>query len=347
MKIPLKVGVRGRFRLDAIDPDGNVRELAPWQDNLVTDIGLNALAGWVTGSPGQTGDPDFNYNSSSLTQYCFVGSGSTPPTFGDTAPGAFVARAPRGNTITKSSSTSAPWYTGGIAVYQFAVGAAAGNLSEVGLDNGQTGSSQGYKYWMFSRALIKNAAGDPITVTVLPTEILQVSYETRTYLDTDSIKEFKVMDGTTEITVRMRPHNLPNPATTAHFVNPDSSGYHTRFTDYAWGVAFISGSPRAPTDLPAVSNTNPTGWYGGTTVSQTTGQTFGPIKRAWGTWSRGWFQTLGVNTSPAALTNVNAFMTYSSANGFFFNGTFSPGLNKSADETLRFEWEVTWGRYVP
>ncbi|UYA98878.1 hypothetical protein IVIADoCa7_52 [Xanthomonas phage vB_Xar_IVIA-DoCa7] len=347
MKIPLKVGVRGRFRLDVIDPDGNVRELAPWQDNLITDIGLNVLAGWVTGSPGQPGDPDFNYNSQSCTQYCFVGSGSTPPTVGDTQPGAFIARATRGDSIVKASSTTAPWYTGGIAVYQFAVGAAAGNLSEVGLDNGNTTTSQGYKYWMFSRALIKNAAGDPITVTVLPTEILQVSYETRTYLDTDALKEFKVMDGTTEITVRMRPHGLPDSSTTARFVNPDSSGYHTRFTDYAWGVAMVRNSPRAATDLAPVNNSNPTGWYGGTLISQTVGQTFGPIERAWGTWSRGWYQQLGVNTDPAALTGINAFFTYGGAHGLYFNGTFSPGLNKSADETLRFEWEVTWGRYVP
>lgn len=347
MKIPMHFGARGLFRMDAINVDtGEVRELAPWQDNLITDVGLNTFGGWKT-SGGVAGDPDYNASSNSPTSFCWVGSGSTPPAFTDVLPAAFVARTQnKPNATERAVATAAPWYLGGRNVFQFAVGAAAGNLTEVGLDNGASTTSN-TKYWMFSRALIKNAQGNPITVTVLPNEILQVTYETRTYIDTVAMKEFKVMDGATEVTVRMVPHDLPKAGSTAYWVNPLNTGRFIGFSSYAWGVSTVVNSPRAPTDLPPLNTPNANTWYGGTQVSPTTGQTFGPVDYPWGTHKKGWKQTLGVNVTPAAFTNLNAFYNLSTDHGFVFNGTFSPGLAKTADETLTLEWEITWGRYTP
>lgn len=154
--IQLKVGICGRFKIEAVRPDGTKRLLAPWQDNLLTDSGMDSIGSGAL----------------SILE-CHVGSGSAVPTFADTAlqTEVGVTSAIVGGSTTATSSS--PYYTAEVRTFRFPTGVAAGNLSEFGM-----GATSGP---LISRALIKDSFGNPTTITVLSSEQLDVTYEFRRY----------------------------------------------------------------------------------------------------------------------------------------------------------------------
>lgn len=151
-------GLCGRFKLEAERPDGQRRLLADWFPNLITNAGLNrigASSGWLA--------------------TCAVGTGSTVPDFTDTTLVSQVASTTSVQTSSRSAQSDQPYYGSITKTYRFAQGAAAGNLTEVGI--GWSGSPLN----LFSRALILDDEGNPTTITVLEDEFLDVSYEFRVY----------------------------------------------------------------------------------------------------------------------------------------------------------------------
>lgn len=155
----IDLGLKGRFKLIAVKPDGRERVLADWFDNLILDAGLNRA-----GTGG-------------IIDRLSVGSGNTAPAVGQTTLVSHVA--------TTSVLTVAPTdgydsvgnaYVFRRVRYRFAAGTATGNLAEVGA---------GWPTGLFSRALIKDGNGDPTTVTVLADESLDVLYELRLYVPAD------------------------------------------------------------------------------------------------------------------------------------------------------------------
>lgn len=155
---------RGRFKIEAVNvTDGRRRVLADWFPNLITTNGANLLG-----------------NSSPLTTCC-VGSGNTAPALTDTALQSLVASTtalgPAGST---SGAAGSPPYFGSRTIqYNFPVGTATGNLSEVGV--GLTATN------LFSRALILDGGGSPTTITVLSTEALYVTYQLNQYAPTADV----------------------------------------------------------------------------------------------------------------------------------------------------------------
>lgn len=148
-----RFGVRGRYKLEAVNVgDGRRRFLADFP-NLITDVGLERIA--VASSP--------NY-----LQNCYVGSGNTAPAFGDTALVALVASTATLQASTLTMQPSSPYFSTRANTYRFAQGAAAGNLAEIGIGNTSTN--------LFSRALILDGVGAPTTITVLSTEFLDCTY---------------------------------------------------------------------------------------------------------------------------------------------------------------------------
>ena len=155
----------GFYKLAAVNAKtGKTRVLADWFPNLITDIGLDYLA-----------------THSDFIRYCYVGSGSTTPTFSDTGLANHVATFDSTQYITvndkvQSVNSTSPYYRYFRGTYRFGIGVAAGNLSEVGVGWGanHVGST-------FSRALILDAYGNPTTITVLSDEYLDVTYEYRLY----------------------------------------------------------------------------------------------------------------------------------------------------------------------
>ena len=158
--INLKSEAEGFYtlRLGTIDADGNevdCYEPVPTFPNLITNGGLERM-----------GDND------DWLSRTYVGSGSAAPDFDDSAMNNFVAVTTSNQETNSGAQSSDPYFTWRRITRRFSAGAAAGNLSEVGM---------GWATALFSRALIVDAGGNPTTITVGADQFLDVTYEFRFY----------------------------------------------------------------------------------------------------------------------------------------------------------------------
>lgn len=160
MSINLKGGVAGRYLIEAVCADGARRTVADWFDNLITDAGLNLLG------------------TSGAFDRCHVGSGTTTPAPTDTAMVTPVATALTIETELHGVQSSVPYFGWHRTTWRFNPGEADGALSELGV-----GTATG----LFSRALIKDGAGSPVAITILPEEYLDITYECRLYPPLDDV----------------------------------------------------------------------------------------------------------------------------------------------------------------
>lgn len=164
MGLEIRSKVAGYYKLEAIKIGENGEEIsrrivADWFPNLITNQGLNLMGTSIT-----------------YLNNCLVGSGSNTPTFTDTALQTFVAGTATLQTAEALSVLgSSPYYGSCTKTFQFAEGAAAGNITEVAVGTSITNAN------IFSRALILDGLGSPTTITILSDEILLVSYEFRFY----------------------------------------------------------------------------------------------------------------------------------------------------------------------
>ena len=85
-------------------------------------------------------------------------------------------------------SKRSPYYRWAKVTWRFGQGVAAGNISEVGLGWGNSN--------LWNRALIKDANGNPTTITVLSDEYLDVVSEIRDYPTLSSSGSFNLLDKT-------------------------------------------------------------------------------------------------------------------------------------------------------
>ena len=125
--------VAGYYKFEAFreDADGNEipgsrRVAADWFPNLITDVGLEAMG---------------TVSVSTLTSWCRVGSGTTAPAFTDTGLVAQVAATNAEQASSYGAQAAAPYYGFYTITRRFAAGAAAGNLSEVGMADASTGGT--------------------------------------------------------------------------------------------------------------------------------------------------------------------------------------------------------------
>lgn len=136
-----------------------------WSKNVVTDLGVRMLLGGASVS-----------SSASFSVSCSCGSGNSTPSTSDTQIQSFIAGVT--NAISYSTTrnyTVAPYYVRHSWTWRFPPGAAAGNVAELCVVNSAStpvASSQA-----FSRALVRDEAGNPSTITVLADEYLEVTYE--------------------------------------------------------------------------------------------------------------------------------------------------------------------------
>lgn len=146
----------GRYRLTVRNTAGQVTRDTGWFDNLITDRGLDLL-----GEPGHL--------TGSTLGACCVGSSNSTPAVSDTALGQQIAikNTDAVNFFIVPAERYVYWRT----YVVFDRGAAAGNISEVGV--GKDAAN------LFSRALIRDQEGNPTTITVLADEYLTVYYYLR------------------------------------------------------------------------------------------------------------------------------------------------------------------------
>lgn len=157
-------GMSGRFILEKLKVNAHGVPIEASRirvaefDNLILNAGLDRI--------GANGD---------WLAAVQVGSGTTAPAVTDTGLQLFIAGTTTLQADTVSAQPSPPYYTTRSVTRRFAAGAAAGNISEVGIGWAATGST------LFSRALVVDGGGVPTTITVLSDEVLDVTYQLRNY----------------------------------------------------------------------------------------------------------------------------------------------------------------------
>jgi len=155
--------IAGHFLLIASKLDGTQRVVAEFE-NLITDVGLNRMG------------------IGAFRNLCVVGTGSAVPAELDTQLQTTVARTATGAPSVPGGTTqvaASPYWAQTNTGFRFSAGAAAGNLTEVGIGWSTGPLLSDYQLW--SRALIKDELGDPISVTILGDEVLDVYYSMRIY----------------------------------------------------------------------------------------------------------------------------------------------------------------------
>lgn len=302
--LPL-IRMRGRYKIEAVRPDGRVRVLADWFNNLITDAGLDYI--------GANGSEYSN---------CCVGSGNTAPTNGDTTLVAFIGNT--GNIISSTGTLepTTPYFGTRTNIYQFAQGAAAGNLAEVGVSHTTNGTA------LWSRALILDGSGSPTTITVLGDEFLNVTYQLQLYPELGDVTGTVVINGITY-------------DWTARSANAGTSGWTPTSTGDSMahtGHQIFSGPIGAITAIPSGTRSTPDsvaqGTYTSGSLTTSSTQTYG--------------LTSGNFTLPGGVTSL-AFSAGASTGN---NGTFQIGFTdgsgngvpKDGSSILTLTQTVTWGR---
>lgn len=192
-ELALTARVGGVFRMRAIRPDGRVRPLAEFP-NMVLNNGLDKIAA-----------------NSNWMNRCVVGTGNAAPNPNVSSMDSFLAGAAlvSGSDVT-TPPTAPDYYAATARLYRFAAGTAAGNIAEVGI----TDQSDSNGTNLFARELVRDAEGNPTTITVLPDEILEVVYEHRYYpVLSDFEDEITISGDTYDIVARAA--NVSNQGTIA------------------------------------------------------------------------------------------------------------------------------------
>lgn len=180
----VSIFLEGHFKLIAHRKNGGYRILASFC-NLILDSGLNRMG------------------SGPCATHCKVGNSSVEPQVSQTALGNQTAQTSDIGSEMIGGDAVGNLYGLVRRVYRFGKGVATGNLSEVGI---------GWADGLFSRALIKDNDGNPITVTVLADEEFDVVYELRAYAPTTDSTVNTVIAGTPR-TFTIRPCGVNNSPT--------------------------------------------------------------------------------------------------------------------------------------
>ena len=316
-KMETGYGLRADFDVELIkfDDAGNpVGRRSPVRNcpNLITNIGMDLI--------GST-------QVVTLGAFLHIGSGSTAPAFTDAAlvtKIAAVAAGGVGNNVSSWDVTNPRTYVY-TRVYTFAVGSATGSLRELGLSTASNGS-------LVTRALFKDAFGDPTTVEVAADEQLVVTY--RLYIVPNEVDGvlIKVQNGT-EYTLTYRLAYLG-------VFTPDAPSNAT-----ITGVLYSSQST-IPNN---VYYTGPTSGVGPVTGGPTGTQSaiFHGVPAFLGTYTNGDYYRDDSMTIPLGLANANEIGAFHSYNGgwpFRWQIGILPRVNKTSNDTLKFVIRTRWYR---
>lgn len=286
----IKLGLSGHFVIKAHKEDGSSRVVAEFT-NIITNNGLDLFG---------------TNNLDGCTAKVCVGTGNTVPVAGDTALASFLATA----STTYSSSITIDQvgrYVFYSRSYQFGLGQAAGNISEIGIGVSSTN--------LFSRALIKDNNGDPTTITILSNEYLTVSYQVKIKQPVSDVLD--TIDGY-DVTLRPSRINLS-----------DANGWNgngmymlaDNFFNYLYassgGISSIEGAPSLTTRIGSANNS-----------------AYVP-----GSFTRTATFFLGTNI---ANYNISAFFAKFGPGAWQFS--VSPAIAKNNTDELTIGMSISWAR---
>lgn len=299
------------LRLGKMQPDGTVAYNREYSfPNIITNQGLDRMG-----------------NNAHYATYCQVGTGTTPPAATDTA---LVAPVGAGGSVTSTGGGNAqgivigpPRYAYDRRVHRLAAGVGTGNLAELGI-----GWAAGTGATLYNRALILDGSGNPITITKLADEILDVTYELRTYIPTSDITGTIVISGNSyDYIIRAAEADQIKPAFDAGWGPQVSSG-----TIYQWSSVILAANQG---NAAFTGNINTIDGQPGTAA----GVTCSPSSSAYtpGTLERVIKHTYGLGGSPIRS------ILYSFGWGSY-QIQFDPVIPKGAGNSFEVEFIHSWAR---
>lgn len=325
----LNVGVAGKYKFEAFKQDANGIEIegsrrvaADWFDNLITNAGMDGLGTtYVT----------------SLILACRVGTGSTPAAVTDTALVSQLAATTTINTVASGAASTAPYYGWLRRTFRFAAGIAAGNVSEVGIATTTTGGI------LFSRALIVDGGGTPITLTILSDELLDVVYEYRVYPPTADIAWGPLTISGTSYSGVIRASNVTSLGTdpaawVPHGFSGGGSGQGLLiWRTSTYGAAHATQTLGAVTTIPAGTG-YPMGASTGAGTTEFTASTYTP-----GNYYRDHTLRYDLNQGnvPGGIGSLY-FSTYMGQ----WQLNFTPVVPKTASHRFTLSIRISWARHV-
>lgn len=293
-----KLGLSGEYRMVVRrGQDMSIKHDTGWFPNIITDLGLNRL--------GQGGS----------FVGCSIGTGTSTPAAGDTALASFSAyttvSAPGSGTTTNEGS---PNYVTRYAYNRrFNIGALNGTYSEVGMG---WASNQ-----LFSRALILDGSFSPTTITVLPSEQLDVYYVVRLIPN--------LVDQVSVVTISGTPYTITRRPLNVNSWGADMANYIFSFAGYDYGSngRTFTGALGPVTGTPGGTAHNPFRPGGDSPYSLNSFQINGSYSWLTSDANIGGVQCVEIGGRPAR-----------------YQYQFSPVLAKDVNKTMSLSGTLTWAR---
>ena len=327
-----RVAVEGEYTLTKYKADTMevMQTVGPFK-NLITDQGLNRVG------------------TLSFASHVFVGTGTVVPTVVDTTMSAFQSgsNTPQINWNAASARGGAPdHWVQGAGTTRFPAGTAIGNLTEVGvgwLSAGGTPTAANNR--VSSRALIVDGTGNPITVTVLPDEVLDVTYALRLYpqLGADVVQTINISGTVHTFTTR-----AIGVLSSAYLSVGGSSGSYPNASQASWssGEVFYTGTAAGtpPALAPVTDNGMLTPGANGFPSTTRLAYVDGSLTNN---------ATFRADLNAANMAHgIRGMLTRpiqgNSPTDSFINvayqSTISPAIPKDATKVLQFGASHTWGR---
>jgi hypothetical protein len=305
MLVENRHGLKGRFKLRILRADRSVRHETDWIPNLITNLGMDRIGA-----------------SGSFGQFCRIGTGTSAPAFTDTALQAQVASTSTNNINVSVTNAGAPNYeTTATRTWEFAQGAVVGNMAELGL-----GWSASTANTLATRSRILDGGGSPTTITVLAGEILQVTYQLKTYPQiTDSTGTVSISSVSYDYVSRL--------AQAASIAGLEASGAMLAIvgnvTAYTGSLGAITGTPSGTTS----------GLAAGSLQAYTNG-----------TYFRDYTVTANITQGNLAggIKSIRTVLSNSAANPATWSDTqieFTPAIPKDGTKTLSLTFRTSWARH--
>lgn len=299
-EILLPSQMAGLFKFDVYRPDGRRRFSTGWFPNLILDQGLNFIG-----------------TTSTWMNACRVGTGSTAPAAGQTNLVSHLAGTTTFQGLSVSGAQgSEPYYGYFQRTWRFSAGTAAGNLTEVGIGSSASDGSN-----LFSRALILDGSLNPTTLTVLPDEFLDVTYELRAYPPlVDAMSNIVIDSELHDVVARASSVTTSNIWSPSAFVGGKINNSNSAAIAYNGALGAITASPS------------------GSSSSSTSDENL-PYSDS--SYQRDYTCTWGLNAGNLA-GGITAFRTVMGCGAMQYS--VSPAIAKDNTKTLSMTFRHTWAR---
>jgi hypothetical protein len=312
----LNVQMGGRFKLLSRNPDGQIKQLTDWFDNIITNDGL-----------------DRKGEFSDFMDVCQVGFGFTFPIETNTSLDNMIAAVSWDSSMGFSDGTNVvnePFYGRARRTYIFPSGAAQGQLSEVGISWNTSASGP-----LFSRALILDELGQPTEVTVLSDEELIVLYELRLYRPSGDVVQ-EIEDSSTGIThtLTIRPSRINRTVNQTNSFNDLSGWGGLPVTTAAISSSGGSQRPEVYNGTIGSETSFPSGDSNNSNSTENEPYVMGSYERT---------VTVGWNANNGNLTNGISALRIPTGIGEF-QIQFDPPFDKTDTEIFDISFNLIWGR---